>query len=171
MSDTSPDLLGSLSFLEDIPEEEGLDVSLMEADGSIRITVQGTDSQPDFNSLKDLVRSATGTFEQYLASPTPQSSQHDAHGMLATETFAGQPSDTCDGMVLDDTTTIHDMLPEPMAGGHAAQQHAVNPNYLCNMPDEAADVNSAWPMPGCGAYPVRHFMIPASPMHCYGLVA
>ena len=51
MSDTSPDLLGSLSFLEDIPEEEGLDVSLMEADGRIRITVQGTDSQPDFNSL------------------------------------------------------------------------------------------------------------------------
>ncbi|DBB17784.1 TPA: hypothetical protein ACH3X3_002817 [Trebouxia sp. C0006] len=153
MSDTSPDLLGSLSFLEDIPEEEGFDVSLMEADGSIRITVQGTDSQPDFNSLKDLVRSATVSFEQYLASSTPQISQPGAHSMLATETFAGQPSDTYDGMVLDDATTIHDMLPEPMAGGHAAEQHAVNPDYLCNMPDEAADVDSARPTPGCGAYP------------------
>ncbi|KAL0038346.1 hypothetical protein WJX77_003002 [Trebouxia sp. C0004] len=128
MSDTSPELLGSLSFLEDITEE---DVSLMEADGSIRITVQGmpdTGSQLGLSSLKDLVRAAT-------------------------ETIAGQLSNTYDGTGVSNATTIHDMLHEPMAGGHAAEQHAVNPGYLCNMSDEAADVNTAWPMPGCGAYP------------------
>lgn len=176
MSDTSPELLGSLSFLEDIPEEEGLDVSLMEADGNIRITVQGmpdADSQLGVSGLKDLVRSATGSFEQYLANSTPQSSavtgQPGAHDVLATETIAGQPSDTYDGMVVSNVTTIRDMLHEPMAGGHVAEQHTVNPSYFCNMSDEAADINSAWPMPGSGAYPVRHFAIPA--IHCYGLIA
>ncbi len=178
MSDASPELLGSLSFLEDITEEEGLDVSLMEADGSIRITVQGmpdTDSQLGFSSLKDLVRSATGSFEQYLANSTPQSSavngQPGAHDILATETIAGQPSDTHDGMVVSHATTIPDMLHEPMAGGHAAEQHAANAGYLCNMSDEAGDISSAWPMPGCGAYLVRHFAISALSIHCYEFIA
>lgn len=172
MSESSPELLGSLSFLEDISEEEGFDVSLMEADGSIRITVQGmpdTDSQLCFSNLKDLVRSATGSFEQYLANSTPQSiavdGQPGAHDTLATDTIAGQASDTYDGMVVSNAITIHDMLHEPMADGHAAEQHAVKPSYLCNMSDEAADINSAWPMPGCGTYPVRHFPISALTVH------
>ncbi|KAA6416948.1 MAG: hypothetical protein FRX49_13089, partial [Trebouxia sp. A1-2] len=162
MSDTSPELLGSLDFLEDILEEERLDVSLLEADGSIRITLQGmpdTDSQLGSSSLKDLVRSATGSFEQYLANSTPQSNalngQPGACYILATETIAGQPSNTYNGMVVSDAITIHDIPHEPMAGGHAAEQHAVNPGYLNpgNMSDEAADINTAWPMAGCDAYP------------------
>ena len=170
MSDTSPELFGSLSFLEDITEEASFEerFSLMEADGSIRITVQGmpdTDSQLGSSSLKDLVRSATGSFEQYLANSTPQSSavngQPGAHNILATETMAGQPSDTYNGTIVSKAITIHDILHEQMAGGHAATQHAINPGYMCNMSDKAADINTAWPMPGCGAYVVRYFAIPA----------
>lgn len=160
-------LSGSLDFLS-LLEQDSSDTTgrtpYPDPDGSIQLTVHSRppkDAQAQPSTFKQLLRTATDNFEEYLAKSVSGTmaldGDPDAHRALDTAVSAGSPQETCNDLVVTDAATaIQDMLSEPMAAGHVDGQYTDGSSRMLDVPNDTADMDSTEAGTGSDRYQVSH---------------